>query len=68
MWKGGRDADARAALVAADAFRAGAPAENPVARALLEVLFAPVLKAARGESDRPETEEQSEGSSLLVEP
>ena len=50
LWKGGRADDARAALVAARAFRTHAPAENPVARALLEALLAPVLAEARGET------------------
>jgi hypothetical protein len=42
-WKWGRDEDARAVLAAADGFRGGAPEEQPTARAMLEVLMAPVL-------------------------
>lgn len=43
LWRRGRDDDARACLAAARAFREEAPAENPVARAMLEVVLAPVL-------------------------
>jgi hypothetical protein len=50
LWKADRAEDARAALAAADTFRGGSPATNPVARSLLEVLFAPVLRAARGDA------------------
>lgn len=49
MWKTGREEDARAALRAADAFRQRPASENPVARAMLEQLFAPVLSEARAE-------------------
>ena len=61
LWKRGDEADARACLAAADAFRAGSPGENPVARAVLEVLLAPVLTEADGE-------EEGESDSLLVKP
>lgn len=64
MWKAGREEDARAALAAARRFRAGDPVDNPVAREMLEVLFAPVLKEARGGGD----EEQEAPSSLFVKP
>jgi hypothetical protein len=43
LWKTGREEDARACLAAAQAFRAGPAAENPIARALLEAVMAPVL-------------------------
>ena len=64
MSESGRSEDARAALATAAAFRAGRPTENPVARELLEVLLAPVLKTARGEG----TEAEQESTSLLVKP
>lgn len=63
LWKAGRAEDARAALAAADAFRAAEPARNPVARELLEVLFAPVLRSARGDA----TDEEEGGALPLVE-
>jgi hypothetical protein len=47
LWKFGREADARACLAAATAFRECAPEENVVAVALCEVLLAPVLDALR---------------------
>ncbi len=64
MSESGRSEDARAALATAAAFRAGRPTENPVARELLEVLLAPVLKTARGEG----TEAEQDSTSLLVKP
>jgi hypothetical protein len=42
-WKSGREEDAQACLAAADSFRAGADELRPLARAMLEVLLAPVL-------------------------
>jgi hypothetical protein len=52
FWKWGRDDDARACLAAADAFARGAAADNPVARALIEVLLSPVLnRLASGSND-----------------
>ena len=60
LWKADRADDARAALEAAVAFRAGSPAENPIARELIEVLFAPVLRAARGDAN--EVDEDSPSS------
>jgi hypothetical protein len=42
-WKWEQDDDARACLAAADAFGSSTPTEQPVARALLEVLLSPVL-------------------------
>ena len=71
FWKGGRDDDARAVLAAADAFRAGSPRENPIARAMLEILFTPVLRDARGEGDAEDGEggeEHEADGSLLVTP
>jgi hypothetical protein len=47
LWRGGREEDARIALAVAERFRRGEPEGNPVARAMLEVLFAPVLHEAR---------------------
>jgi len=43
-WKWAREDDARACLAAADAFGNSTSREQPVARALLEVLLSPVLK------------------------
>jgi hypothetical protein len=43
FWKTDREADAKACLAAAQAFRERSPADNPVARALLEAVLAPVL-------------------------
>jgi hypothetical protein len=60
-WKWGRDDDARACLAAADAFRSPAPAEESLARVMLEVLLAPVL-------DRLEEETSGEQDSLIVKP
>lgn len=43
LWRRGNEAGARACLAAADAFAAGSPAENPVARAFVERWLAPLL-------------------------
>ncbi len=56
FWKGGADDDARDCLAAAASFRAGAPAENPVARAMLDMVFETALRklderAQAGEAD-----------------
>jgi hypothetical protein len=60
-WKWGRDGDARACLAAADAFRSAGLAAQPVARAMLEVLLAPVL-------GRLEEKAGGEEDSLIVKP
>ncbi len=57
-WKAGQEGDARACLAAARAFRERPAAENPVARALLEAVLAPLLRALQEE----------EASSLIVKP
>ena len=62
LWKTGREQDARACLAAAQAFRAGPATENPVARALLEAVLAPVLAGL--EEPAPREAEPS----LLVKP
>lgn len=62
LWKLGREDEARDCLAAARRFREGSPEDNPVARAMLEVLLAPTL--ARLEGPRPEEAE----SSRLVRP
>jgi hypothetical protein len=49
-WRSGREGEARQAVAAAADFRARAPRENPVARAMIERLLAPALARARGES------------------
>ncbi len=43
FWKRGSEDDARVCLAAARAFRDTSPAENPVAKAMIEVVLAPVL-------------------------
>ena len=62
LWKGGAVEDARACLATARVFREKTPAENPVARTMLEVLLEPVLskieEETKGEEER----------SLLVKP
>lgn len=50
LWRADREADARMALAAADVFRGPERADNALARELLEVLFAPVLRSARGDA------------------
>jgi hypothetical protein len=60
-WKWGRDDDARACLAAADAFRSRPPAEEPLARVMLEVLLAPVLGGLQEEAS-------GEEDSLIVRP
>jgi hypothetical protein len=62
LWKTGREPDAKACLAAAQAFRESPAAENPVARALLEAVLAPVLAAL--EEPAPREAEPS----LLVKP
>jgi hypothetical protein len=49
FWKTDREAAARAMLAAALAFEAGAPGENPVARALLETTLGPFLQSLEAE-------------------
>jgi hypothetical protein len=62
LWKTDREADAKACLAAAASFRTGVAAENPVARALLEAVMAPVLAGL--EEPAPREAEPS----LLVKP
>jgi hypothetical protein len=62
FWKTGREQDARACLAAAQAFRSQPAPENPVARALLEAVLAPLLAGLEEQSPR-EAE-----PSLLVKP
>ena len=62
FWKRGVASDARACLAAAVAFRERAPTDNPVARAMLEVLLGPVLSKLEEETDGQEQD------SLLVKP
>jgi len=61
-WKSGAVEDARACLAAARLFREKAPAENPVARTMLEVLLEPVLSKIEEET------KSEEERSLLVKP
>jgi hypothetical protein len=61
FWKTGREEDARSCLVAARAFRERSASDNPVARAMLERVLAPVLERA------DEAEQGEEEPSLLVE-
>ncbi len=62
LWKRGSEEDARVCLAAARAFRDTSPAENPVAKAMIEVVLAPVL-AKLDEEIR-----QDEEKSQLVQP
>ncbi len=55
LWRRGDEAGARACLVAADAFAAGSPGENPVARAFVERWLAPLLGGAEPAPAAPET-------------
>lgn len=48
-WKGGREEEALGCIAAARAFRERAPADNPVARALVERALRPFLEALRAE-------------------
>lgn len=52
LWQQGRDDDARACLAAARALREAPDGELAVARALLEVALAPVLRAAQEAEDQ----------------
>ncbi len=63
-WKLDQIDDASACLVAATAFRSQDSSCRPIGRAMLEVILAPVLKAA-GESSK---EQEGDSDSLLVEP
>ena len=58
LWKAGRDEDARACLAAGQLFRDASPAQNPVARAILQVVLAPILDELR----------EAEAASPLVKP
>ena len=62
LWKGGAVEDARACLATARVFQEKTPADNPVARTMLEVLLEPVL------SKLEEEIESEEERSLLVKP
>ena len=57
----GRDDDALACLAAASAFREQSPRDNPVARAMVDVVLAPFLRKVEEEI------EQDEQKSRLVE-
>ncbi len=59
LWKRGRSEDAQACLAAARGFRELDPAENPVARAMLAVVLAPVMQ---------KLDEEAEPRSPIVEP
>ncbi|TMA31004.1 MAG: hypothetical protein E6J87_16760 [Deltaproteobacteria bacterium] len=50
-WQTGREGEARQAIAAAADFRARAPRENAVARAMIERLLSPALARARAESE-----------------
>ena len=65
LWRGGDEGAARACLAAASAFESRPGAENPVARAFVELWLRPLLSAADGEAP-PEAKEPE--SSLLVRP
>jgi hypothetical protein len=54
FWKQDREDDARACLAAASAFRAGGAKENPVAKAMVELVLAPVLEKLEEEIQEDE--------------
>jgi hypothetical protein len=54
LWKQDREDDARACLAAAAAFRAGGAKENPVAKAMVELVLAPVLEKLEEEIQEDE--------------
>ncbi|MEN8183777.1 MAG: hypothetical protein ABFS46_14715, partial [Myxococcota bacterium] len=51
LWKSERESEARACLAAARSFDADGPEANPVARALLEQMLAPVLESLAEEGE-----------------
>jgi hypothetical protein len=55
FWKREGEEHARACLAAACAFRQEDPASNPVARAMLEIVLAPVLQELEGEIQEDES-------------
>jgi hypothetical protein len=62
LWQADRADDARSALAAAEVFRGPERASNRLARELLEVLFAPVLRSARGDAAEEGGGEPSPGA------
>ena len=54
FWKRDREDDARACLAAAAAFRAGDARQNPVAKAMVERVLAPVLQKLEEEIQEDE--------------
>jgi hypothetical protein len=54
FWKRDREDDARACLAAAAAFRVGSAKENPVAKAMVEVVLAPALQKLEEEIQEDE--------------
>ena len=65
FWRRGEENEARACLAAARAFVERPGAENPVARAFVELWLRPLLAAAAGETPAPAPEAEP---SLLVRP
>jgi hypothetical protein len=65
FWRRGEENEARACLAAARAFAERPGAENPVARAFVELWLRPLLAAAAGETPAPAPEAEP---SLLVRP
>jgi len=71
LWKRGLEEEARACLAAARRFGDTAPADEPVARALLEAALAPLLERLRSDEEPPGPEQDDAGqagSSLIVKP
>ncbi len=54
LWKLGQEDDARACLCAAQAFESGAPGDNPVAVAMVEVTLSGALDSLRARAAGPE--------------
>lgn len=63
---GGKQDDARACLAVAATFRGEAPQQGVVARAMVEILLAPLLESLRSAAE--DGEERKDEGSLLVEP
>jgi hypothetical protein len=68
LWKSDREDDARACLTAADTFRKEPAMSNPVARAALERLLAPVLAQLEEDAEEKSEADDEEASSVLVKP
>ncbi len=64
FWKREQPREARACLTAASAFRSGDSAHRKLARAMLDIVFAPLLRSVEQEPDEPDAAVES----MLVRP